>query len=219
MIMVTTGLAAGLSWVKLFLPILPALIIIFRQKWQQPINGGLLGFCLLNSAHHLLLFSQHFSIHDADLINAIANLMEWVLLFYVLKLETDSKWLRQLMYFFLVSFSSVAFTIFFLAGTELYAYPIMLIEACTVVLIAFFVLLQMVGDRQIIVFKTQDFWIAGSVFCNYGMMLFVEGMVRRDPNMAINVQNEKQLILELASAVSFILISVAVTMNKTLRDP
>jgi hypothetical protein len=216
--MVTTGLTAGLSWVQLFLPILPALIIIFRQKWQQPINGCLLGFCLLNSAHHLLLFSQHFSNHDADLINAIANLMEWLLLFYILKLETDSKWMRQLMYFFLVSFSSVALTIFFLAGTDLYAFPIILIEACTLILIAFFVLLQLVSDRQIIMFKTQDFWIAGSIFCNYGMLLFAEGIVRRDPNLALNIQNEKQLIVELANAVSFILISVAVTMNKTLRD-
>ena len=122
------------------------------------------------------------------------------------------------MRFFLISFSSVALTIYFLEGAELYAFPLMLIEACTLILVAIYLLLQLVRDRDIVIFETQDFWIAGSILCNFGMQLFLEGVVRRNSSLSLNSQDEKQLILEVVNAVSFILISVAATMNKTLRD-
>jgi hypothetical protein len=94
----------------------------------------------------------------------------------------------------------------------------MLIEACSLILLSIYLLLQLVRDRDIIIFQTQDFWIAGSILCNFGMQLFLEGIARRDSNLSINVQNEKELILEVVNAFSFILISVAATMNRTLRN-
>jgi len=209
MIMVTTGLAAGLSWVTILLPLFPAFIILFRKGWKQPVNACLLALCILSFTIHLILYTQHLKENDSALLKAFSSLGEWLLLFYAIKLETSQKRLRDLLNYFLISFTSVVVTIYLLEGASLYILPIGIVQDATLGLFAVYTLMQLVSDRQIIIFKTPLFWIAGSAFCYYSMLIFLEAMAVNMPHPNTYAQNEKLILLTLISVIRFTLLGIA----------
>src|SRR5215831_14354622 len=126
--MATTGLTAGLSWAAIILPLFPAGIILFRRNWQTGITGCILVLCLLFSGEHIILDFQHITKHDATLLSGIANLIFWSLLWYILKVEANQRWMKDVLNFFLVSFPSVAITIYLLEGPEQYSSVLSTVE-------------------------------------------------------------------------------------------
>jgi len=213
MIMVTTGITPGLLWLTILLPLFPLFIILFRRTWNNRVPACLLAISLLSCIHHLVLAAQPFSAHDAAFINALFDQGEWILMFYTLKLLTPQKWLRDVMSFFLVSFSSIVITIYVLAGVVIYALPIALLQNGILPLVALVVLIQLVRDRQIIIFKTAEFWIAGSALVYYGMLFFLEMITGNESHLSKSPPYEKLVVLAAVSSMRFILFAIAALMK------
>jgi len=203
--MVKTGLSIPtlLCFVAILLPLIPIIIIFLRRSWQQDIMIFLGMVCLLSCMQHLVVCLPTLASANITLINNIFGLGEFVLLLYLFKQVIPTRWIRELLHTVLISFSSVAITMYTLRGTEPYTGKLSMVAAFIILLVAIVALLQLIRDKQLFIFQSPMFWIAGGSIC-YFTMYFLTGFVGIQGKGGLLLQQEKLILLSVINCIRYL---------------
>lgn len=203
--MVKTGISIPeiLSWLAILLPVISILTIFIRRTWQQEIMIFLGALCLLSFLQHLMIYIPKLVPLNNTSINSIFSLGEFALLLYLFKMNIEPAWLREIIHIVLISFLSVAITTYSLRGTETYSFPLAMTAAFILLLVAVIALLQLIRDKQLFIFQSPMFWIAGGNICYFSMFILT-GFVG-----TLALQQEKQILLYVINSIRFIFFIVA----------
>lgn len=110
---------------------------------------------------------------------------------------------------FLVSFLSVAITIYSLKGVMAFPGIMIVVQAAILTLIAFIVLFQLISNRHIVLVNEPAFWIAGGLLCYFGMVVFMEAIAGNQSDLSQQIQQEKGLVIMVADMMRMIIFAVA----------
>ncbi len=217
--MVKTGIGIPevLSLLAILLPVVPILIIFIRRTWQQDIMIFLGTICLLAFLQHLMVYIPKLVPVNTTFINSIFGLGEFVLLLYLFRLVIEPVWLREMIYTVLIAFTSVAITIFSLRGTETHAAGLAMTAAFILLLIAVAALLQLIRDKQLFIFQSPMFWIAGGNICYFSMFLLT-GLVGGEGKATSALQQEKMILLSVINDIRFVFFIVAAYSARPKSD-
>jgi hypothetical protein len=138
-------------------------------------------------------------------INSIFGLSEFALLLYLFKLVIQPVWIKESIQGALISFTSVAITLYALRGTEAYFFKLAMAEALILLLASVIALLQLIRDKQLFIFQSPMFWIAGGNICYFSMFLLT-GMVGKG---TLALQQEKVILLSVINGIRFIFFTIA----------
>lgn len=205
--MVKTGASIPeiLSLVAILLPVVPILIIFIRRTWQQDIMIFLGTICLLSFMQHLMVYIPQLVPVNTTFINSIFGLGEFALLLYLFKLVIEPVWIKEVIHTALISFTAVAITTYALRGTETHSATLAMAAAFILLLAAIAALLQLIRDKQLFIFQSPMFWIAGGSICYFSMFILT-GFVGKG-TMAL--QREKMILLTVINDIRFIFFIVA----------
>ncbi|WP_315817572.1 hypothetical protein [Paraflavitalea speifideaquila] len=218
--MVKTGIGIPeiLSLLAILLPIIPILITFIRRTWQQDIMIFLGAICLLAFMQHLMVYIPQLVPVNITFINGIFGLGEFALLFYLFKLTISSLWIREMIHTILVSFTSVAITIYALRGAANYSFGLAMTAAFILLLAAIVALLQLIRDKQLFIFQSPMFWIAGGNIC-YFTMFILTGFVGSQDKGALALQQEKLILLSVINDIRFAFFIVAACCAQPKKEP
>jgi hypothetical protein len=212
------GIPEALSLLAILLPVVPILIIFIRRTWQQDMMIFLGTICLLAFLQHLMVYIPKLVPVNTALISSIFGLGEFVLLLYLFKLIIAPVWLREMIHTVLIAFASVAITIFTLRGTETHAFGLAMTAAFILLLIAVAALLQLIRDKQLFIFQSPMFWIAGGNICYFSMFLLT-GLVGEEGKGTSALQQEKMILLSVINDIRFAFFIVAAYSTRPQNDP
>lgn len=203
--MVKTGLSIpdALSLLAILLPVIPIIIIFLRRSWQQDFMIFLGMICLLSCMQHVLVWIPSLTSVNITLINNIFGLGEFVLLLYLFNQVIPARWVKELLHTVLIAFTSIAITIYTLRGTEPYAFKLSFTAAFIMLLVAVVALLQLIRDKQLFIFQSPMFWIAGGNIC-YFTMFILTGFVGIQGNEGVALQHEKLILLSVINGIRYI---------------
>jgi hypothetical protein len=102
----------------------------------------------------------------------------------------------------LIAFSSIAITIYTMRGTEQHAFKLSFIAAFIMLLAAIVALLQLIKDKQLFIFQSPMFWIAGGNIC-YFTMFILTGFVGIQGNEGVALQHEKLILLSVINGIRY----------------
>jgi len=202
------GIPEALSLLAILLPVVPIFIIFIRRTWQQDIMIFLGTICLLAFLQYLMVYIPKLVPVNTTFINSIFGLGEFVLLLYLFRLVIEPAWLREMIHTVLIAFVSVAITIFALRGTETHAFGLAMTTAFILLLIAVVALLQLIRDKQLFIFQSPMFWIAGGNICYFSMFLLT-GLVGGEGKGTPASQQEKMILLSVINDIRFVFFIVA----------
>jgi hypothetical protein len=202
--MVKTGLSIpdALSLLAILLPVIPIIIIFLRRSWLQDFMIFLGMICLLSCMQHVLVWVPSLAPGSVNLINNIFGLGEFVLLLYLFKQVIPVRWLKELLHTVLIAFTSIAITIYTLRGTESYSFKLSFAAAFIMLLVAIVALLQLIRDKQLFIFQSPMFWIAGGNIC-YFTMFILTGFVGIQGNEGVALQHEKLILLSVINGIRY----------------
>lgn len=203
--MVKTGLSIPdtLCFLAILLPVIPIIIIFLRRSWQQDFMIFLGMICLLSCMQHLMICIPSLAAGNIALINNIFGLGEFVLLLYLFKQVIPTRWVKELLHTVLIAFTSVAVTVYTLRGAEQYAFKLNFTAALIMLLVAIVALLQLIRDKQLFIFQSPMFWIAGGNIC-YFTMFILTGFVGIQGNEGVALQHEKLILLSVINGIRYI---------------
>ena len=147
----------ALCLMAILLPLIAILIIFIRRTWQQDIMVFLGALCLLSFMQHLIVYIPQLVPVNITFINSVFGLSEFALLLYLFKLVIQPVWIRESIHAALISFTSVAITIYTLRGTEAYSFKLAMAEALILLPVAVVALLQLIRDKQLFIFQSPMF--------------------------------------------------------------
>lgn len=202
----------------ILLPVVPILIIFIRRTWQQDTMIFLGAVCLLSFMQHLMVYIPQLVPVNTTFINSIFGLCEFALLLYLFKMIIGPAWIRELMHTLLIAFTSVAITIFSLRGTETHALSLSMTAAFLLLAAAIIALLQLIRDKQLFIFQSPMFWIAGGNICYYCMYLLT-GFVGIQSKGSLVLQNEKMILLSVINDIRFVFFIVAACTAGPKKEP
>lgn len=202
------GIPEIFSLLAIILPVVPIVIIFIRRTWQQDIMIFLGAICLLAFMQHLMLYIPKLVPVNTTFINSIFGLGEFALLLYLFKLVITPPWIREMIHTVLTAFASVAITIFALSGTETHSFALALTAAFIVLLVAVVALLQLIRDKQLFIFQSPMFWIAGGNICYFSMFILT-GFVGGEGIGTSALQQEKMILLSVINDIRFVFFIVA----------
>lgn len=202
--MVKTGLSIpdALCFLAILLPVIPIIIIFLRRSWQQDFMIFLGMICLLSCMQHLIICIPSLASVNITLVNNIFGLGEFVLLLYLFKQVIPPRWIKELLHTVLIAFSSIAITIYTMRGTEQHAFKLSFIAAFIMLLAAIVALLQLIKDKQLFIFQSPMFWIAGGNIC-YFTMFILTGFVGIQGNEGVALQHEKLILLSVINGIRY----------------
>lgn len=217
--MVKTGISIPeiFSIMAILLPVIPILIIFIRRTWQQDIMIFLGAICLLSFLQHLMVYIPRLIPVNSNSINSIFGLGEFTLLLYLFKMVINTGWLKELMHTVLVSFLSVAITTYALRGTETHSFMLGITAAFILLLSAVIALLQLIRDKQLFIFQSPVFWIAGGNICYFSMFILT-GFVGAQGEGTPALQQEKVILLSVINGIRFIFFIVAACMTRYKKE-
>jgi hypothetical protein len=214
--MVKTGVSIPeiLSLVAILLPVIPILIIFIRRTWQQDIMIFLGAICLLSFMQHLMVYVPKLVPVNTTFINSIFGLGEFALLLYLFKLVIDTGWMREVMHTILIAFASVTITTYVLRGTETHSFILSMIAAFLLLLTAVIAILQLIREKQLFIFQSPLFWVAGGSICYFSMFILT-GFVGRGTQA---LQQEKMILLSVINDIRFIFFIVAAYIAQPKKE-
>jgi hypothetical protein len=206
--MVKTGgsLFIALSLVVMLMPLLPPSIIFIRKVCLTAILNVLRILCLFIFLQHLVtqfIFPQNLVLQTGS------QLAEFLLAAYLFKLMMPQKQARELMNMFMASSGSVLITIYVLKGITAWPGTITVVQALLLVMLAIIVLLQLIGNRDLVLLNEPVFWIAGGIISYFGMVLFMEIITASRSGLSQQIQQEKDLVLLGTDMIRFTFFAIA----------
>lgn len=218
--MLQTGLGIPeiLSILAILLPVIPVLIIAIRHTWQQETMIFLGAVCLLAFMQHLLLYLPQLLPVNATFINSLFGLSEFVLFFHLFKTVIEPQWVKELFHTILIAYSSVAITIFSLRGTEVHAWALSITAALLLLASAILALLQLIRDKQLFIFQSPLFWIAGGNICYYCIFILT-GFVGTRGKGTMAMMQEKMILLSVINDIRFVFFIVAACTVVSSKQP
>ena len=205
MVKTGAGIPEILSLVAILLPVIPILIVFIRRTWQQDMMIFLGAICLLAFMQHLMVYIPKLVPVNTTFINSIFGLGEFALLLYLFKLVIGPVWIREVMHTLLIAFASVAITTYVLRGTETHSFALGITAAFILLLAAVIALLQLIREKQLFIFQSPLFWIAGGSICYFSMFILT-GFVGKGTQA---LQQEKMILLSVINDIRFIFFIVA----------
>jgi hypothetical protein len=208
--MVKTGISIPeiFSWIAILLPVIPILIIFIRRTWQQEIMIFLGALCLLSFLQHLMIYIPKLVPLNSTSVNSVFGLGEFALLLYLFKMTIEPTWLREIIHTVLISFLSVAITTYALQGTETHSFALAMTAAFILLSVAVIALLQLIRDKQLFIFQSPMFWIAGGNICYFSMFILT-GFVGSQEKGTLALQQEKMILLSVINSIRVIFFIVA----------
>jgi hypothetical protein len=218
--MVKTGIGIPeiFSLLAILLPVIPILIIFIRRTWQQDIMIFLGAVCLLAFMQHLMVYIPQLVPVNIAYINGIFGLGEFALLLFLFKLTISSLWMREMLHTILISFTSVAITVYALRGTASHSFGLGMTAAFILLLAAIVALLQLIRDKQLFIFQSPMFWIAGGNIC-YFTMFILTGFVGSQGRGTLALQQEKLILLSVINDIRFVFFIVAACCAWPKKEP
>ena len=209
--MVKTGdnIFHALSLVAILLPLVPFAVIFLRHVYHFPVMNFLRLFCFFTFIQHAILTFPELTQSATPFVTAAFRLAEFAFLFYLLRITITSSRLRYMMNLLLVSFISVIVTIKVLKGVDAYPKPIAFVQAFIILGMTIIVLLQLVRNKQIILFESPIFWVAAGTFCYVGMYLFMNLVLARQTSISQETELEKNMVLSVVDMMRFIFYTIA----------
>jgi hypothetical protein len=203
--MVKTGLSIpdALSFLAILLPVIPIIIIFLRRTWQQDMMIFMSAISLLSIIQNLVISVSALTPANITFVNNIFGLSEFVLLLYLFRLVISTPWIREVLHAILISFVSVSVTIYALHSTAQYAATLNITAAFILLLVAIIALLQLIRDKQLFIFQSPMFWIAGGNIC-YFTMFILTGFVGIQGNEGVALQHEKLILLSVINGIRYL---------------
>ncbi|NII27115.1 hypothetical protein HB364_18650 [Pseudoflavitalea sp. X16] len=217
--MVKTGISIPevFSIMAILLPVIPILIIFIRRTWQQDIMIFLGAICLLSFLQHLMIYIPRLIPANNNSINSVFGLGEFAVLLYLFKMIITTGWLREIMNTVLIAFLSVAITAYALRGTETHSFALAIAAAFILLVAAVIALLQLIRDKQLFIFQSPVFWIAGGNICYFSMFILT-GFVGAQGKGTLALQQEKMILLSVINGIRFIFFIVAANMARKEKE-
>jgi hypothetical protein len=217
--MVKTGISIPevFSIMAILLPVIPILIIFIRRTWQQDIMIFLGAICLLSFLQHLMIYIPRLIPANNNSINSVFGLGEFAVLLYLFKMIITTGWLREIMNTILIAFLSVAITAYVLRGTETHSFALAIAAAFILLVAAVIALLQLIRDKQLFIFQSPVFWIAGGNICYFSMFILT-GFVGAQGKGTLALQQEKMILLSVINGIRFIFFIVAANMARNEKE-
>lgn len=173
-----------------------------------------MGLCLVTFIQNLLLYVPRFVPLDIFFIRAIFQLINYIILLVLLQVVIEQKWLRELTKLLLVSFVSVVVTIYSIAGISGYLPKIETIQSLLLIALNLIVLFQLIKSRDIYIFLSPMFWIAGGSFFYYCMFLLTQSIPEYKGISAETPQKKILLLVIILIQFIFYIIAATVAANK-----
>lgn len=196
MVQTGTSIPLVLSLLAILLPLAPILIIFARRNRQQDIMIILGAVCLLSFLNHLMVYIPKLVPGNISFINGIFELGEFALLLYLFRQVIETALIRDLLYTILIAYLSVAITIFVLREVERYAFSVSMAGAVILLSASIITLVQLIRDKQLFIFQSPMFWIAGGNICYFTMYLLT-GLVVAQGKGSSGQQQEKMILLSI----------------------
>lgn len=212
------GIPELLSLLAMILPAIPILIIFIRRTWQQDIMIFLGVVCLLSFMQHLLIYIPRLAPVNTTSTNSIFGLGQFALLLYLFKLVVEPTWIKEVIYTVLIAYTTAAITIFALRDTETHALALAMTAALLLLLAAVVALLQLIRDKQLFIFQSPMFWIAGGNICYFSMFILT-GFVSAQGKGTQALQQEKMILLSVINDIRFIFFMVAAYSARPKKGP
>jgi hypothetical protein len=206
--MVKTGgsLFIALTLVVMLMPLLPPCIIFIRKVWCTAVLNVLRILCLFIFLQHLL---TSFLLPQTPVIQIGSQLIEFTLVLHLFKLMMIHSKAKEAMNMLMVSFLSIVITIYAIKGLVAWPNTIPIVQALILVMLAIIIVLQRIGDRDIVLLYEPVFWIAGGVVSYFGMVLFMEIITASRSGLSQQIQQEKDLVLLGTDMIRFTFFAIA----------
>jgi hypothetical protein len=206
--MVKTGgsLFIALALVVMLMPLLPPSIIFIRKVWLTAVLNVLRILCLFIFLQHLV---TTFLLLQNPFIQAASQLAEFLLVVYLFKLMMPQRRAKEIMNMLMASFGSVVVTIYAIKGLAVWTNTIAIVQALILVMLAIIILLQLIGNRDIVLLNEPVFWIAGGIISYFGMVLFMELITSSGTGLSQQIQQEKDLVLLGTDMIRFTFFAIA----------
>jgi hypothetical protein len=157
--MVKTGasITIVLPLVVMLLSLLPVGILFIRKVSANKILNVMSLLCLFFFFRHLTVY---YVLPNTPLITIGLQLVEFTIVFYLIRLMIQSAQIKYLLNMVLVSFLSVIITIYTIKDVQTYSSAIYSIQSIIIALLAIVALLEMINNSQLILAIEPAFWIA-----------------------------------------------------------
>lgn len=191
-----------------FLPLLPAMLILFQKSFgKEPLNL-LLIICLVNFIRDLPMHASMLSEEDQSIINNVCYPVELVLLTLLFRPILE-KSVRNSLTIILVAFLSSLITWLSIKGWENNAPSLKVIQNGTLIALILISLPPLVRSVGLGIFRSPTFWIAGGTLF-YLLILSLMNWI------APALNTEEKIFLSIATLVRYSLYILAVIPG---RDP
>ncbi len=198
----------------ILLPVIPILIIFIRRTWQQDIMIFLGAISLLSFMQHLMAYIPTLVPVNTTFINSIFGLGEFALLLYLFRLVINTGWIREIIHSILIAFTSVAITTYVLRGTETHSFILSMTAALLLLFTAVIALLQLIREKQLFIFQSPLFWVAGGSICYFSMFILT-GFVGKGTQA---LQQEKMILLSVINDIRFIFFIIAAYIARPKKE-
>lgn len=179
--------------------------ILIRQLFSKPFFFILASFCLISGMNSL---AHYF---EGEVLEPLITLLSFITILILFRSAVSSSLLKRVIDFLIVSFTSVATTIFILTGM-IYAKPIGFIEDSIILSLALILLLEQIKLREIFIFQYAEFWIAIGSIVYYFMACFSMLIVEFTP--AEDLHRDRVFLLLIVQIIQFGLYLFSAAMPK-----
>ncbi|MDF2189389.1 hypothetical protein [Paraflavitalea sp. CAU 1676] len=156
--------------------------------------------CLLSFLNHLMVYIPQLVPGNIAFINGIFDLGIFALLLYLFRTMVEPAWLKNLLYTILIAFSSVSITVYALRGIGQYSFILSMAGAMILLGAAIIALVQLIRDKQLFIFQSPMFWIAGGNICYFTMYLLTGFVIAQGKGTTIQ-QQEKMILLSIINDI------------------
>jgi hypothetical protein len=189
-----------------FLPLLPAMLILFQKNFGKESLNLLLIICLVNFIRDLPLHSYMLSEEDQCVINNVSYPLELVLLARLFRPALD-KSIRDRLTIILVAFLSSLITWLSIKGWENNSPFLGMIQHSVLIGIILLSLPPLVRSGGLGIFRSTLFWIAGGTLFYLLTLLLLEWI-------APALNTEEKILLSIASLVRYSMYIIAVVPGR-----
>jgi len=194
-----------------FLPLLPAGLIFFRQRYlKEPLNF-LLIVCLLNFLAGFARQSSFLNTDNHSIINNVFSILEWLLLTQLFK-PILGKGTKDPLNILLLVFLSIQVTFYSLKGWD-HSNPVLnTIQNCLIIGVVLLSLPPLVRSTDLTVFESSLFWIAGGCLFYFPILILVEWVGTGWLPLCNCPDTEKMMMLAIADCMRYLLFTLAILL-------
>ena len=192
-----------LTWVCLFLPAAPVILIFLRKAfYSEPLNL-LMIYCLLNGIGGLLLFIPGLAITDGIIISNIFFSAGLVILLLVYRSLFSGK-TGNLFSIFLVALFSSLLTFYISKGIDRQRAYLDLFQEGILLIFSVIAVFELISRADQFVLMTPVFWIAMGTIFNFCITLLVTLFDSPPQLSGLASRVDTQILLDIASAIRYL---------------